>query len=170
MDHHVLDQRDPLVCVTEHTLLLLLTASHIHRHLCKCRDIHECYDILTHLRYIAICVLLATTNTASRNTVVHFPSHTAPSKDSGTIPTYERPCVKILRSRAVVLLAQVGISVTVDEGSNAGRVRSRYTHIHIRPFLRLPFSLSLPLLLSASHPPPHPFVFLSLSLRSSLHR
>lgn len=87
-------------------------------------------------------------------------------KDAGTILTYERPCVKILRSRAVVLLAQVGISVTVDEGSNAGgggRVRSRYTHIHIHPFLRLPFSLSLPLSLSA---PPHP---LCLSLSPSVH-
>lgn len=82
-------------------------------------------------------------------------------KDAGTILTYERPCVKILRSRAVVLLAQVGISVTVDEGSNAGGgggVRSRYTHIHIRPFLRLPFSLSLPLSLSAPSPPPSIFL------------
>ena len=147
---------------TAHTLLLIV--NHIHRRLCKCGDVHERY-ILAHLyQQRHWCPSRYDEQTPS-----HISFHIQhQDKDLETIPTYECPCVKILRFPAVVLLAQVG-TVTVDEG-NAG----------VKSFLRLSFSLSffLSFLLSFSPSPPLlfflarsllPLLSLSLFLRSSLH-
>lgn len=109
---------------------------------------HERYDILTHLRHRHWC--------PSRCYQYNFQGHrhTFPftySTKTETRHAYECPCVKILRFRAVVLLAQIGISATIDEGSNAG-VRWRYAYIHppISLSLILSLSPSLPLCLSYS--------------------
>lgn len=81
MDHHVLDQRDPLACVTAHTLLLL-TTNYIYRHLRKRGDVHERYDILTHLRLTSVSFsLLYQYSFQKHRCTFHF-TCTAPIQDT----------------------------------------------------------------------------------------
>jgi len=89
--------------------------------------------------YIAISVPLVITNTTSRNIAWHISLYIQ-NQDTETVSTYKHPCVKILRLRAVVLLARLE-SPTVDEDSNAG-MKSRYMYIHspISPILSLSLS------------------------------
>jgi len=167
VDYRVLDQRDSLVCInaciTTTTisllpLLLLSTASPLAH---SQAWIHPQMTILLYI-YASITDILRYYQYSFQQHHRAFLFVYSVGQGRRDHAYIEHSCVEILaqRSRAVVLFAQVRLSVTVDEGRYRGSINATYTHPPISPSLILSLLPPLPSLSPS----------LSLLLRSSFQQ